>query len=180
MCLILNRRKYSDTEINKILKNIIILVDSREQVNQHLLEYWDKHKIKYEVMALPSGDYSFALEAIPELDIPNKMNFYNDIIVERKNSLEELSGCFSQTREQFNNEWSRCYAKRKYLLIEKGTYADLTNGNYNTKYNSKSYLGSLHSFNAKYGLEIVFMPDKSYSPVFILATFQYYLRYLIK
>lgn len=131
-------------------------------------------------MALPSGDYSFALDTIPELDIPHKMYFYNDIIVERKNSLEELSGCFSQTREKFNNEWSRCYAQRKYLLIENGSYADLTNGKYNTQYNSKSYLASLHSFNAKYGLEVVFMPDKSFSPVFILATFQYYLRFLIK
>lgn len=176
----LNRRKYTDTEIARILRNIIILVDSREKVNSHLLEYWDKHKIKYEIMSLPAGDYSFALDAIPELDLPYKQFFYNDIILERKNSLEELSGCFAQTRERFNDEWSRCYAKRKYLLIENGTYDDLLNGNYNTKYNSRSFLGSLHSFNAKYGLEIVFMPNKNLSPVFILATFQYYLRYLIK
>ena len=120
------------------------------------------------------------MEAIPELDLPFKQFFYNDIILERKNSLEELSGCFAQTRERFNDEWSRCYAKRKYLLIENATYKDLIEGNYNTKYNSKSFLGSLHSFNAKYGLEMVFMPQKELSPIFILATFQYYLRYLIK
>lgn len=176
----LNRRKYTDTEIQKILKNIIILVDSREKCNQHILDWFDKHKIKYEVMALPSGDYSFALDAIPELDLPHKTYYYNDCLLERKNSLEELSGCFSQTRERFNDEWSRCYAKRKYLLIENNTYEDLVNGRYDTKYNSKSFLGSLHSFNAKYGLEMVFMPNKELSSVFILATFQYYLRYLIK
>lgn len=176
----LNRRKYTDTEIQKILKRMVILVDSREKANSHLLEYWDKHKIQYEVMGLPAGDYSFCLEAIPELDLPFKQFFYNDIILERKNSLEELSGCFAQTRERFNDEWSRCYAKRKYLLIENATYKDLLEGNYNTKYNSKSFLGSLHSFNAKYGLEMVFMPQKELSPIFILATFQYYLRYLVK
>ena len=159
---------------------MVILVDSREKANSHLLEYWDKHNIKYEVMGLPAGDYSFTLEAIPELDLPHKQFFYNDIILERKNSLEELSSCFSQTRERFNDEWSRCYAKRKYLLIENNTYEDLVYGRYNTQYNSKSFLGSLHSFNAKYGLEVVFMPNKELSPVFILATFQYYLRYLIK
>ncbi len=162
------------------MKNIVILVDTREKSNTHILDYWDKHKISYEQMALPSGDYSFALNPIGELDILHKQYFHNDIILERKNSLEELSGCFAQTRERFNDEWSRCYAKRKYLLIENGTYYDLVNGNYKTQYNSKSYLGSLHSFNAKYGLEIVFMPDKLLSPVYILATFQYYLRYLIK
>lgn len=176
----LNRRKYNDAEIQKILKNIIVLVDSREKSASHITDWFDKHKIKYEVMALPSGDYSFALEAMPELDLPHRQYFYNDCLLERKNSLEELSGCFSQTRERFNSEWSRCYAKRKYLLIENGTYEDLVNGKYNTQYNSKSFLGSLHSFNAKYGLEVVFMPNKELSPVFILATFQYYLRYLIK
>ena len=176
----LNRRKYTDSEIQKILKSMIILVDSREKSASHITEYFDKHKIKYEVMALPSGDYSFALDAIPELDLPHKTYYYNDILLERKNSLEELSGCFSQTRERFNDEWSRCYAKRKYLLVENNTYEDLVNGRYNTQYNSKSFLGSLHSFNAKYGLEVAFMPNKELSPVFILATFQYYLRYLIK
>lgn len=176
----LNRRKYTDLEIQKILKNMIILIDSREKANDHITSYFDKHKIKYEVMALPSGDYSFALEAMPELDLPYKLFFYNDILLERKNSLEELSGCFAQTRERFNHEWSRCYAKRKYLMIENATYKDLVDGNYNTQYNSKSFLGSLHSFNAKYGLEVVFMPEKELSPVFILATFQYYLRHLVK
>lgn len=176
----LNRRKYTDSEIQKILKSIVILVDSREKSASHITEWFDKHKIKYEIMALPSGDYSFALDAIPELDLPYRTYYYNDVLLERKNSLEELSRCFSQTRERFNDEWSRCYAKRKYLLVENGTYEDLVNGRYNTQYNSKSFLGSLHSFNAKYGLEVVFMPNKELSPVFILATFQYYLRYLIK
>lgn len=176
----LNRRKYSDTEIQRILKNIVILVDSREKKADHILNYFDKHKIKYEVMALPSGDYSFALDAIPELDLTHKQYFYNDIILERKNSLTELSGCFSQTREQFNHEWSRCYARRKYLIIENNTYEDIIRGNYRSKYNSKSFLSSLHSFNAKYGLEMVFMPNAELTPVFILATCQYYLRYIIK
>lgn len=176
----LNRRKYTDTEIQKILKNIIIIVDSREKSARHITDYFDKHKIKYEVMALPSGDYSFALEAMPELDLPFRTYYFNDILLERKSSLEELSGCFAQTRERFNHEWSRCYAKRKYLMIENASYEDLVKGNYDTQYNSKSFLGSLHSFNAKYGLEVVFMPNKEMSPIFILGTFQYYLRYLIK
>lgn len=178
--IILNRRKYTDLEIAKILKSIVILVDSREKSAQHLLDYWDKHKIKYEIMALPSGDYSFKVDSIPELGLEFPSYYYNDIILERKSSLEELSGCFSQTRERFNDEWSRCYAKRKYLLIENATYEDLVEGKYNTQYSSKSFLGSLHSFNAKYDLQIMFMPNKEYSPIYILATFQYYLRHLIK
>jgi ERCC4-type nuclease len=158
---------------------MVILVDSREKSSQHLFDYWNKHNIEYETLALPSGDYSFKLKAIPELGI-EESHFYNDIILERKNSLEELSGCFAQTRERFNDEWSRCYAKRKYLLIENATYEDLVNGKYNTQYSSKSFLGSLHSFNAKYDLQVMFMPNKEYSPIYILAVFQYYLRFLVK
>lgn len=159
---------------------MVILVDSREKSSQHLFDYWDAHKIEYETMALPSGDYSFKLKAVPDLGIAEPMYYYNDVILERKNSLEELSGCFAQTRERFNDEWSRCYANRKYLLIENATYEDLVNGKYNTQYSSKSFLGSLHSFEAKYDLHIKFLKDKNYSPIYILAVFQYYLRHLIK
>ena len=108
----LNRRKYTDLEIQKILKNMIVLIDSREKANDHITSYFDKHKIKYEIMALPSGDYSFALEAIPELDLPHKTFYHNDVLLERKNSLEDLSGCFAQRRVPFNHERSLCYAKR--------------------------------------------------------------------
>ncbi len=62
---ILNRKKYTDSEIQKIINNMILLVDSREKSNAHLLAYWNKHNIKYEVMGLPAGDYSFALVAVP-------------------------------------------------------------------------------------------------------------------
>lgn len=155
-------------------------MDSREKSANHLFKYWDNHKIEYETTALPSGDYSFKLKAIPELGIMEDMYFYNDIVLERKNSLEELSGCFAQTRERFNDEWSRCYAKQKYLLIENATYEDLINGRYDTQYSSKSFLGSLHSFNAKYDLQVMFMPNKEYSPIYILAVCQYFLRHLIK
>lgn len=159
---------------------MVILIDSREKSMKHLTDYWDKYKIEYETFSLPSGDYSVKLKAIPELGIPEDMYFYNDIILERKNSLEELSGCFAQTRERFNDEWSRCYAKRRYLLIENANYEDLVNGKYNTQYSSKSYLGSLHSFNTKYDLQLMFMPNKEYSPIYILAVLQYYIRYLVK
>ena len=56
---ILNRRKYTDAEINKLLKSIIILVDSREKINFHITDYYDKYKIQHEKLALPVGYYNF-------------------------------------------------------------------------------------------------------------------------
>lgn len=159
---------------------MVILIDTREKQISHITDYWDSHKIAYKSLALPAGDYSFMLNAIPELDIPHDIYFYNDVMIERKNSLDELSGCFTQTRERFNNEWSRCYAKRKYLLIERSNYQDIINSNYKTDFNSKSFLGSIHSFESKYDIHVTFMPDRNYSPIYILGVFQYYLRYIIK
>lgn len=162
------------------MKNIVVLIDSRERSNKWITDYYNKHRIKYEVMALPAGDYSFRVDAIPELGIDYPLFFYNDLMLERKNSLEELSGCFTQTRERFNDEWSRCYADRKYLLIENASYDDIVEGRYNTQYNKKSYLSSLHSFETKYDIHVVFMKDRNYTPIYILGLFQYYLRHVIK
>jgi len=175
-----NRRKYTDSEMNEIIKSVVILIDSQEKVNDHITTYYDKHKVKYKTLSLLCGDYSVMLPQNVELGILNDMYFYNDIILERKNSLEEISGCFTQTRNRFNNEFSTSYANRKYLLIENATYEDLVSGNYNTEYNKKSFLASLHSFNIKYDLQLMFLKDKNYSPIYILGVMQYYIRYLLK
>lgn len=158
---------------------MIILIDTREKSNAHITSWLDKKKINYKSMALPCGDYSVMLPENKELGIDSDKYFFNDIYIERKNSAEELSGCFSQTRERFNNEFYRSYATRRYLLIENADYSSIVNGEYDTKYNSKSFLGSLHSFNIKHNLQIVFMPDNNYSPVYISAVMQYFLRFLL-
>lgn len=176
----LEKYRYTETEQKKLLNSITIIIDKQEKVNNHITEYFDKHKITYINRSLDNGDYSFYLPKNEELAILKDWYFCDNIIIERKNSAEELATCLSQTRDRFEDEFLRSKAQKKYLLIEKANYEDVVNGNYNTKYNSKSFLGSIHSFNQKYNLEIVFMPDKSYSPIFIYATFQYYLRNLLK
>jgi ERCC4-type nuclease len=175
----INRRKYSDAEMNELIKSLVILVDNREK-QDHVTQYYDKHKVPYEKITLPCGDYSAKLPKNEPLGIMHDMTLYNDIILERKNSLEELSNCFTQTRVRFNDEFATSYAERKYLLIENATYEDLVNGNYNTDYNKKSFLASLHSFNIKYNLQLMFLKDKSYSPIYILGVMQYYIRFLLK
>lgn len=184
----IDRRKYTEGEQKKLLDSMVILVDTREKQNSHILDYFDKHKIEHKKMALPAGDYSFMLPKNEDLGIDHDMYFYNDEVIERKRSLDELEQNFAKERERFNNEFSRMRAERRYLLIENATYGDVLTGNYGKystaddkhKFKPQSFLGSLHSFNAKYNLEIVFMPEPQLSPVFILGTFRYYLRYLLK
>lgn len=176
----LEKYRYTDSEQNKLLKSIVMIVDTNEKVNSHITDYFDKHKIPYINRSVDSGDYCFYLPKNEELAIFKDIYFTNNIIIERKRDLQELASCFSQTRTRFESEFLRSPAQKKYLLIENATYGDIINHKYPNEYSVKSYLGSLHSFNMKYDLEIIFMPDNSYSAPFIYGTFQYYLRNLIK
>lgn len=172
--------KYTENEEKELLNSIVILVDTREKVNDHITQYFEKHEIPYKKKALKNGDYSFYVPKNEKLGIFRDTYFNDEIFVERKANLEELSSNLSTKRADFEEELAVAKAKKKYLLIESSNYSDVVNGNYNTEYNKKSYLGSIHSFNHKYNLEIVFMPDCAYSPIFIYGVMQYYLRNLIK
>lgn len=55
--------KFSVEEIKKLTKSMVILVDSREKKNTHILDYFRKQKIAYQVEKLEYGDYSFMIPA---------------------------------------------------------------------------------------------------------------------
>ena len=55
--------RFTDREIKKILDNLTICVDSREQSNQHIIDFFDKKKVPYVVEKLPFGDYSCKIKA---------------------------------------------------------------------------------------------------------------------
>lgn len=154
---------------------MIILVDTREKKNDHITDAFDKNKIAYKKKALDYGDYSFMLPKNEALAIPRDMLFDKKVVIERKGSLEEISGNLTNGRDRFEKEL--CLApKTKVLLIENGNYSDVATGNYQTQYNKKSFLASLHSFWFKYDTPIMFMPDNKYSALFIKKYFEYYLK----
>ena len=44
-------------DLEKTLSTMVICVDSREKKNSHILDWFDKHGIEYEVKKLDVGDY---------------------------------------------------------------------------------------------------------------------------
>lgn len=176
----LNHYKYTDKELQKLLKSITVVIDSREKVNSHITSYFDKHKIPYIEKALDSFDYTFYLPANEELGIMKDLYFDRDIAFERKASLDELAINLTKNRARFEEEMCTSKALCKYLIIENADYKDVVTGNYRSEYSSKSYLGTLHSFNHRYDLQIIFMPDPAYTPIFMYGTMQYYLRNILK
>ena len=101
---VFNQYKYTDKEVEEIIKSMIILVDTREKKMDHITEYFDKAKIPYKKKALPYGDYSFLVPQNESLSIPRDLVFYNDIVIERKGSLEELSGNLTKERDRLEKE----------------------------------------------------------------------------
>ena len=118
--------RFSLEDIKKLLKSMVVLVDSREKKNGHILEYFDKQNIAYEVTSLNYGDYSFY---IPAEAAGEDIYFHRDIVIERKASLEELSG----------NDGCKIY-----LLIEApGGYSDIIGHRYRTEMKPAAFAASL-------------------------------------
>lgn len=172
--------KYTETELKKILSSMIILVDSREQKNNHITDWFTKKSTPFEVKALNTGDYSFYIPANPELSIHRNTYYDNEICIERKGTLDELINNFSE-RNRIEDEFTRAsnIGLKIHLLIEDSSYKDIYEGNYQSKYNSKSAVGSLHSMTDRYNLNFVFL-DKEYTAKYIFCCFYYFLRNKLK
>ena len=159
---------------------MVILIDSREQKADHIIKYLNDHNVDRQQKKLDYGDYSFILPADPELGIMRDLYFNDRICIERKASLEELSGNLAQKRQQFENELIRSNNVKLVLMIEnKDGYKNIVNGQYDTAYNPKAYLASLLTFQHRYNIIIQFI-DPDYSGQFIRYEFYYYLREYLK
>lgn len=170
--------KYSDKEVKELAKSMVIIVDSREKENKHILDYFNGKNIAYRVEKLDDGDYSFLIPANPELGIPRDLYFTDEIKVERKASLEEVSGNLTNDRLRIESEFIRSKGKM-ILLIENASYEDIMAHNYKTEYNPMSFLASLHSFNERYNLNMTFIKDNKSTGQFIYFSFYYFLRNLL-
>lgn len=161
--------------MEQLVSSMVILVDTREKNISHILDSFDKNHISYERKALNYGDYSFYIPKNESLSLQRDLFFDREVVIERKASLEEISGNLTKERDRFEKEL--CLApKEKVLLLENASYADIATGNYKTQYNKKSFLASIHTFWFRYDTPIFFMPDNKYSALFIKKYFEYYLK----
>lgn len=173
--------KFSDTEIKTLLKeNIVILVDTREQENKHITDFFDNKGIKHLSKKLDAGDYSIKLTAREDMGIHRDMYF--PIAIEKKNSVDELASSIKE-RTRFENEFIRAQASRTkfYLLVEEANgYENILKGNYRSQYEPKAFMASLKAFESRYNFGTTFL-DKKLSGDFIYRTLLYELReYLLK
>ncbi|MEG2303772.1 MAG: ERCC4 domain-containing protein [Niameybacter sp.] len=167
--------RYSDAEIKEILREAIVVVDTREQKCSHIVAYFQEKKIQYVCEKLDFGDYTLKVQ-LPHLMRP--IYLQDKIVIERKANLNELSGNFTQGRERIEKEFLRGSGVI-HLLIENASYQDILLHNYNTKYIPKSFIATLKAFEARYDLKVTFLKDSAYSGDFIYKTLIYTLRELL-
>lgn len=173
------RYHHSDTEIKEILKTLVMIVDTREQNNSHILSYFDKHEIKYICEKLDVGDYSCMIPANPKYGIHR--NVYLKSVVERKASVDEICGNLQKnTQQAFENELIRSQSYRFVIFVEQEDFDEkLMNGEYRSQYNPKALKARLESFKAKYNFEINQMSKKMIGHN-IYWRFHHQARHLLK
>jgi len=160
----------TDKEINNVLEDMVVISDTREQKNQHILQYFDENKIPYIVGKLNSADYTMYLPNYPHLNLDKQF------LVERKGSLDELAGNFTKGRDRFIREFDRLEDGQSiHMVLENFTIKKLMNGNYRSKFPSKSYLASLMTWCIRYKCP-VWTVTTDESPVVIYNVLKYELR----
>ena len=78
------------------LKGVTVLVDTREQKNQHILSAFDQLHVKYQDTKLDYGDYSFSVDG---------KDFSLSCVVERKGSADEFYSNITQDRQRIEKEF---------------------------------------------------------------------------
>jgi hypothetical protein len=97
------RYKFTDKEINELLNKMVILVDSREQANDHVIEWFDKCKKKYKVQKLDYGDYSCYLPVGSFEGQTRDIYFNDEIVIERKFCIDELAMNLKDNKTNIND-----------------------------------------------------------------------------
>jgi len=161
----------TDKQFADIIRNMIIIVDTREQKNQHLLDYFKQNNIRYAVATVNHGDYTF------EIDMEEYKHLNRCICVEKKNSLNEIVGNFTSGRERFHREFQRAREAdtKMHLVVENATWKKVVNESYRSKISEKAVRASIQSFSARYDCPVWFV-GKDESPMVIHDILYYGLR----
>lgn len=160
-------KHWTDRELTEELKKLSIICDTREK-DIHVSEWLEKNKIPTITRKLDTGDYSCQL---------GEQSFERDIVVERKHNLDEICGNFTLERERFEREFMRAkaYGTKVYLIIENASWSDIFIGNYRSKLNSKSLVGSLLSWMVRFNITVLFCKPEESARI-IYGIFYYYAK----
>ena len=135
------RYKFKDKEIATIKKNLVVLIDTREQRNEHIKEFFEKKNINFKIHKLDYGDYSVMIPKNAVEGLTRDIYFDKDIVIERKANIDELASNFKEDGVRIKTEMAHInkYNIRSDLFIEDPNYDfNIRSGNYRSNYKPES------------------------------------------
>lgn len=168
------------TEKERFMKQVVILCDTREKRNKHILDLLDTYNIQHESRKLDYGDYSFKID---------DRDFSLSCIVERKANINELWGNVTKDRERFEKELSTAHSlSNSFSMIIEGVQDWNTLKKYTVSdiemflrgrkvQNIGEYVhNTLKSWSSanRYNFEVIFVPDARFTALQIVSIFYWY------
>lgn len=166
-------RKYNDAEIEKSLKTIVILVDTREKKWEHIRAALDAMGCPYISQKLDFGDYSYRYTR-PD---GKEVDMSGSIVVERKANLDEICGNFTYGRARFEREFQRAKEQgaEVHLLVEDANWGKVKNHLYLSRLHPEALQGNLLSWMFRYDLRLWFQTTALVGE-WMYKLFRYHLR----
>ena len=152
------RYKFTNGEMKKILDNLVILIDTREQSNQHIIDFFNKKKIPYSIEKLPFGDYSCKIP-VGTLDMfTTDVYFTNDFVIERKANIDELANNLRENAARLKKELAHLnmYQIRYLVYVEDKDFEEnLRTGNFRSAYDPYTLMRRLYCLEGEYNTAFI-------------------------
>lgn len=145
--------------MKKILDNMVVIVDSREQNNLHIIDFFNRKKIPYKTIKNDFGDYTAMLPANTLTGFTSDIYFDRDIAIERKNSIDEIAGNLKEDGARLKKELAHMnkYDIKYFFFVEdKNYHENLRQGNFRSQYDPFTLMQRIKKgIEAEYGTVIV-------------------------
>lgn len=151
-------------EQKEVLKTFEILIDTREQNTARARRRYESFGVPFRRSTLSYGDYTYDAVLPSGAHILDADKTAEPLCaVERKMNLDELAQCFTRGRKRFQHEFERAAANgcRITLLVENASWENLYNGKYRTKFNAAAFVGSVHAWANRYGMNLIFCKEET-------------------
>ena len=141
-------------EVEQTLDSMTVLVDTRERPTGFSEKRYAQFGRPYRREKLDVGDYSaeFVTPAGEAISLKDR------VVVERKNSIDELCMCYTTERGRFEREFERAKNSgiKLYLLVENATFESIYNGKYRSRMTPNALVASILAWLARYDCQIIF------------------------
>jgi len=147
---------------------MIVLVDTREKKNGHILKRLKELNIGYVLKKLDFGDYSFTID---------DKSYEHIVAIERKASLTELAGNFAGGKKRFHHEFKRASSHKckMILMVEDASLEQIREHSYRSSLPPSAFLSRLKTWQYSHQLQVEFV-EKSNACDEMLKIFVKYFK----